>query len=77
MTSTPIYTMESTILLGELKSLAEGEVPFLWKNSRQLYQLCFVNWNSSMTLITLRLSHSNNWPVMFIMRHWMSMNNIL
>jgi hypothetical protein len=29
MTSTPIYTMESTILLGELKSLAEGEVPFL------------------------------------------------
>jgi hypothetical protein len=35
VTSTPIYTMEvSSSSLGELKSLAEGQVPFLWRNSK-------------------------------------------
>ncbi len=32
---------------------------------------------SSMVLITLRHSHSNNWHVMCILRHWMSISNIL
>jgi hypothetical protein len=60
-----------------LKSLTKGQVPFLWGSSRQLSQLWFVNWSSSMVLITLKRLHSNNWLVMCIMKHWMSMSNIL
>jgi hypothetical protein len=35
-----------------------------------------VNWSSSMTLITPRCLHSNNWSVMCTMKHWMSTSNI-
>jgi hypothetical protein len=48
----------------------EGEVPFLWGNSKQLYQLWFMIWSSNMVLITPKHLHSNNWPVMCTMRHW-------
>jgi hypothetical protein len=30
----------------------EGQVPFLWRSSRQLPQLWFVNWSSNVALIT-------------------------
>jgi hypothetical protein len=60
ITSTPIYTWRSVAPMGELKSLAKGQVPFLWRNYKQLSQLWFVNWTSSMALITLRHLHSNN-----------------
>ncbi len=73
----PYTPWRSVVFLGVLRSSAEGQVPFLWGNSRQLSQLWFVNWSSSMVLITLRRSHSNNWPVMCIMKHWMSRTNIL
>ncbi len=50
----------SAILLGELRNSMEGQVPFFWRSSRQLFQLWFMNWSSSMALITSRHSHSNN-----------------
>ncbi len=73
----PYIPWRSTIPLGKSKSSTEGQVPFLWGSSRQLSQVWFVNWSSSMALITLKHSHSNNWPIMCIMRHWMSTSNIL
>ncbi len=73
----PHTPWRSVVPLGELRSSAEGQVPFLWGSSRQLFQLWFVNWSSSMVLITPRRLHSNNWPVMCTMKHWMSTSNIL
>jgi len=65
----PYTTWKSTVPLRKFRSLMKGQVPFLWGNSRQLFQLWFVNWSSSMVLITLMRSHSNNWPIMCTMRH--------
>jgi len=56
----PYTPWRLTISLRKLKNLTKGQVPFHWGSSRQLFQLWFVNWNSSMVLITPRRSHSNN-----------------
>ncbi len=56
----PCTPWRSIIPLEELKSSAEGHVPCFWRNSRQLSELWFVNWSSSMALITPMRSHSNN-----------------
>ncbi len=82
ITSTPIYTMEISSSSWKIEKFSgrpsvEGQVSFLWGSSRQLFQLWFVNLSSSMVLITPRCLHSNNWPVMCTMRHWMSTSNIL
>ncbi len=39
----PYTPWRSAVPLEELKSLAEGQVPFLWRSSRQLFQPWFVN----------------------------------
>ncbi len=48
----PYTPWRSTVLLGEMRSSVEGQVPFLWRSSRQLPQLWFVNWSSNVALIT-------------------------
>ncbi len=61
--SWPLHTYtpwRSIVHLRELRNLVEGQIPFLWRNSRQLLKLWFMNWSSSMVLITPRHSHSNN-----------------
>jgi len=72
----PYTPWRLTFPLGELKNSTKGQVPFLSGSSRQFFQLWFVNWSSSMALTPSRCSHSNNWPVMCTMKHYMSMSNI-
>jgi len=76
ITSTHIYTMEVSSSFGRIEKFNERPSTISLRESRQLSQLWFVNWSSSMVLITSRHSHSNNWPIMCIMRHWMFMSNI-
>jgi len=73
----PYTPWRLAIPFGGLRKFVKGKVPFLWGSSRQLFQLWFKNWSSSMALITPRCSHSNNWFIMCTMRHRMSTNNIL
>jgi hypothetical protein len=63
VTCTPIYTMDDSVLMEELRSLTEGHVPFFLGSSRLFSQMWFVNWSSNMVLITPRRLHSTIGPL--------------
>ncbi len=77
ITFTPIHTMEVSSFFRRIEKFSGRPSTISLREFRVLSQPWFVNWNSSMALITPRHLHSNNWPVMCTMRHWMSTSNIL
>ncbi len=76
VTSTPVYTMEVNSSFRKIKKFNRRPSTISLREFKVTFSIVVLNWSSSMALITSTHSHSNNWPIMCTMRHWMSTNNI-
>jgi hypothetical protein len=75
VTFTPVYNMEVNSSFGKIEKFSGRLGTIFLREFKATFST--VVRELKFTLIKPRHSHSHKWPVMCIMRHWMSTNNIL